>query len=113
MNQLIIDKIKNKLDDQKLSYNLENIKKIYDNDYRLLYNYKWFNGAVFNQFHTDLYNKNCLNIVFNSINGFNKDYTESLKNHNHFLIVSHNPEIIKMELKKQNESKNIKLNSWR
>ena len=113
MRQDIIDKIKKLLDDQKLSYRLNDIKKLYESDYKLPYGYTWYHGGVMADCHTDLYNRNCIEIIFNSINGFNKDYTESLKNHNHFLIVSHDPKIIKMELEKQNESKNIKLNSWR
>jgi hypothetical protein len=85
MNQLIIDKIKNQLDNENLSYSLENIKKIYNED-KLPYDYKFFNGVIFNRYHTDLYNKNCVEIIFNSICGGNLDYTELLKNYNHRLI---------------------------
>lgn len=111
MRQQIINDIKNKLDDQGLPYSLDNIKKIYDNDYKLPYGYRWFNGATFNQLHTDLYNKNCLSIVFNTINGFNKGYVESLKNKNYRLINWYYQENRKIELEKQKKSKNIKL-SW-
>ena len=95
MNQLIIDNIKNKLDDQKLSYELDNIKKIYNENYILIYDYQWFNGAIFNNFHTDLYNKNSIEIIFNSINGYNKNLVESLKNENHLLIMLNSQENIK------------------
>jgi len=86
MRQEIINQIKNKLDDQNLCYNLENIKKIYNGNFRLPYDYKFFNGVIFNRYHTDLYNKNCVEIIFNSICGGNLDYTELLKNYNHRLI---------------------------
>ena len=102
MRQEIINQIKNKLDDQNLCYNLENIKKIYNDNFKLPYDYKWFNGVVFNDFHTDLYNKNCIEIVFNSINGYNKDLIESLKNENHRLINWHYQDSLKLEKNKKN-----------
>lgn len=86
MKQEIINQIKNKLDNENLCYNIDNIKKIYDNEHKLQYDYKWFNGVIFCNFHTDLYNKNCIEIIFNSINGYNKNMVESLKNYNHKLI---------------------------
>lgn len=101
MNQLIIDKIKNKLDSQKLPYNLDNVKNIYKENFKLPYDYRWFNGVVFCDFHADLYNKNCIDIIFNSINGCNKNMVESLKNENHRLINWYYQENLKLEKNNQ------------
>ena len=86
MRQEIINQIKNQLDNENLLYSSDNIIKIYNENFKLSYDYKWFNGAVFNKLHTDLYNKNCIEIIFNTICGMNKDFTELLKNYNHSLI---------------------------
>ena len=99
MRQEIINQIKNKLDNQNLSYSLENIKKIYNENFKLPYDYKFFNGVVFNDCHTDLYNKNCIEIIFNTITGYNRSLTESLKNCNHSLINWYYYENLKLELK--------------
>jgi len=107
MNQSIIDNIKSTLDNGKLPYNWDNIKTEFEKNYILPYGYKWFNGAVFSNLHTDLYNKNCVQIVFNSINRSNLDYTENIKNENHYLIVFNNPENLKKVLSRQNDSKKM------
>lgn len=91
MKTEIIEKIKSELDDQKLDYLYSNVKKIYENNYKLSYGYTWFNNAKLNKLHTDLYNKNSIDIIFYEINKSNKDFVELLKNENHRLIVSHNP----------------------
>lgn len=93
MKQEVIDQIKNQLDNENLSYRLNNIIKIYNEKFKLPYNYKWYHAGIMANCHTDLYNRNCINIIFNEINGFNKDYVESLKNENHHLIESYIPRL--------------------